>query len=192
MSARYHPRYFFAPSFTINRFIQSFLIHSFVMLSFVMLSVITLSLLPLGAAYAKDKQLKPEVITLPADGALDSEGKPLAIPKSPSSALNYSASPTPAKQRREKRSTNKPKSKRTKPLSRKQQLASRQHVADDPSCRWLDKRMSHLENSLKRQAKHQYGYQDKELRARQSEWVCMKCGAEGPSQSDHHRCQYRR
>ncbi|MCG9712648.1 hypothetical protein L1D29_07450 [Shewanella insulae] len=168
-------------------------------LTYFTLNAIALSLLFSCAAEAKDKdpQLTQETVlhetmTLPVDGALDSEGNPLAIPDNPTGALNYRASPTHSKKRREKRSTNKPRSKRTKPLSRKQQLASRQHVADDPSCRWLDKRMSHLEKSLKRQAKRQYGYQDKELRTRQSEWVCMKCGAEGPSQSDHHRCQYRR
>lgn len=146
---------------------------------------------------AKDTPVKPEVITLPVDGALDSHGNPIAIPDKPTSALNYRPSPVQTKPGRDKKSTKKPKQKRTKKLSqkqlsRKQQLASRQHVADNPSCRWLDKRMSHLEKGLKRQKKRQYGYQDKELRARQSEWICMKCGAEGPNQSDHHKCQYRR
>ncbi|WP_281212833.1 hypothetical protein [Shewanella insulae] len=168
------------------------------------LNAIALSLLFSCAAQAKDKdaQLTQETVlhetmTLPVDGALDSEGNPLAIPDNPTGALNYRASHAQPKSRRDKKSPSKSKSKRSKKQnrktpSRKQQLASRQHVADDPSCRWLDKRMSHLEKSLKRQAKRQYGYQDKELRARQSEWVCMKCGAEGPSQSDHHKCQYRR
>ncbi|QYK12776.1 hypothetical protein K0I63_18965 [Shewanella rhizosphaerae] len=168
-------------------------------LTYFTLNAIALSLLFICAAQAQDKDapLITESITLPADGALDSEGNPLVIPDNPIGALNYRASPTQPKSRRDKKSTQKPKNKRSKKLShkqlsRKQQLASRQHVADDPSCRWLDKRMSHLEKSLKRQAKQDYGYQDKELRARQSEWVCMKCGAEGPSQSDHHKCQYRR
>ncbi|TVP14486.1 hypothetical protein [Shewanella sp. KCT] len=173
-------------------------------LTYFTLSAIALSLLFTCATQAQDKNaplnskaIASETITLPADGALDSEGNPLVIPDNPTGALNYRASPTQPKSRRDKKSTQKPKQKRTKKLSqkqlsRKQQLASRQHVADDPSCRWLDKRMSHLEKSLKRQAKQDYGYQDKELRARHSEWVCMKCGAEGPSQSDHHRCQYRR
>ena len=173
MSTRNHPLGFFPPYIVI-------------------LSLTALSALIPSTLLAKDLPQKTEVIKLPADGALDSEGKPLAIPKNPNSALNYNASQTHDKKRREKQTTKKPKNKPTKQLSRKQQLASRQHVANDPSCRWLDKRMSHLEKSLKRQQKQEYGYQDKELRARQSEWVCMKCGAEGPSQSDHHNCQYRR
>lgn len=35
-------------------------------------------------------------------------------------------------------------------------------------------------------------YQLDELSARQKEWQCLKCGAEGPNQNDYSRCQYRR
>ncbi|QYJ86048.1 hypothetical protein K0I73_18145 [Shewanella mesophila] len=134
-----------------------------------------------------------EPLPLPANSALDSDGNPIVIPKDHSSALHYTSEPIRQKPTiKPSQKNTKKSSKKSHRLSRKQQLASRQSVADNPSCRWLNQRMTQLEKSLKKQRSHQFGYQAEELKARKSEWVCMKCGAEGPNQNDHHKCQYKR
>lgn len=131
-----------------------------------------------------DRAIKP-------DSALDSEGNPLLIPTETRSALEYSQ---PASANYSLPKNKKPKKpKRKKALSRKQQIASRANVANDPSCRWLNSRMDQLERTLASSSKNtRYGHHSDELKIRHSEWKCMKCGAEGPRQSDHDRCQYRR
>ncbi|MCE9686159.1 hypothetical protein LZP73_08000 [Shewanella sp. AS16] len=76
--------------------------------------------------------------------------------------------------------------------SRKQTLASRAHVANDPGCRWLDNRMDQLEAQLRvKNNSFVQGYR-RELTTRRREWQCLKCGAEGPSQADHSHCQHKR
>ncbi|MCH1929874.1 hypothetical protein L9G16_06740 [Shewanella sp. A25] len=130
---------------------------------------------------------------LPLGTLLDSDGNPIALPEE-RSALNYS-SPTvdtpevTTKNAKENTPTKSPK-KKTKKQSRKQQLASREHVANDPSCRWLDARMDLLEGQIGTKASA--NYQTDELDVRQQEWRCLKCGAEGPDRDDYYRCQYRR
>ena len=125
--------------------------------------------------------------------ALDSEGKPILIPSQNRSAFDYHAEPHFKLQAPAKKKPKKLRRKSTKTLSRKQQLASRSQVANDPSCRWLDSRIDKLEKSLKHRGNQKsYGFHRSELKIRTTEWKCMKCGAEGPSQVDHDRCQYRR
>jgi hypothetical protein len=80
----------------------------------------------------------------------------------------------------------------TRTLSRKQQLASRRHVANDVSCRWLDSRMDHLEGQLTPGGAQGLGHHAAELKIRQKEWQCLKCGVEGPSVEDRSRCQHKR
>lgn len=75
-------------------------------------------------------------------------------------------------------------------VSRHQQLKSRDFIANDPSCRWLDKRLDLLENQLMSGMNARYGYQQKEYTARHKAWVCLKCGAEGPSVRDYAQCQF--
>ncbi len=130
---------------------------------------------------------------LPLGVVLDSEGNPISLPTQSQSALDYH-SPTSIKHHNsaEAKPTKK-KQTRTKKLSRKQQLASRAHVANSPSCRWLNSRMNKLEQNLTFTGNGSTNsYHRKELVIREKEWKCMKCGAEGPQQKDRDRCQYRR
>lgn len=127
---------------------------------------------------------------LPLGTLLDSEGKPLAIPAE-QSALEYSPSTVHVDEAKTKQATKSTTAKKKMP-SRKQQLASRDRVANDPSCRWLNARMSQLETQIGKRPDKAARYQIDELSARQQEWQCLKCGAEGPNQDDHYRCQYRR
>ncbi|MDT3319555.1 hypothetical protein Q4Q52_07250 [Shewanella sp. SP1S2-4] len=133
---------------------------------------------------------------LPLGTLLDSEGKPINLPNQVQSSFEYSA-PTltpaePSKATKSTKATQSTKASKSKKLSRKQQLAGREHVANDPNCRWLDKRMDQLEAQLGGQQDNTATYQADELSARQKEWQCLKCGVEGPAQNDHSNCQYRR
>ncbi|MFG0454366.1 hypothetical protein [Shewanella mangrovisoli] len=130
---------------------------------------------------------------LPLGTLLDSEGKPLSIPTQ-QSALDYQSPVIDTDNMPAKTNTHKAKStsSKKKKQSRKQQLASRERVANNPSCRWLNARMSQLETQIGNRPDKAASYQTDELSARQQEWQCLKCGAEGPNQDDHYRCQYRR
>lgn len=137
---------------------------------------------------------------LPLGTLLDSDGKPLPIPAE-QSALDYAApaitpdfnsdfnSDDSAKTKAHNKSAANHKKKK---LNRKQQLASRENVANDPSCRWLDTRMSQLETQIGNKRDKAADHQNAELSARQQEWQCLKCSIEGPAPEDYHRCQYRR
>ncbi|MGI2258523.1 hypothetical protein [Shewanella sp. GXUN23E] len=123
---------------------------------------------------------------LPLDTVLDANGNPIAIPQQTESALELPAPeliPISAKQEKQ----TKVKSQPAKKLSRKQALANRDSVANDPSCRWLDQRLKQLESTLKQK----YGHQQDEYSVRFQEWQCLKCGAEGPVSGDHDKCQAR-
>ena len=133
---------------------------------------------------------------LPLGTLRDSNGQPIAIPSEPQSAFEYSApniTPTePPTTKATKATKATKKTTKTKKPSRKQQLASRERVANDPNCRWLDQRMAQLESQMRSKQDNTSQYHADELSARQQEWQCLKCGAEGPNQDDHSRCQYRR
>lgn len=133
---------------------------------------------------------------LPLGTLRDSNGQPIAIPSEPQSAFEYSAPTiTPAdssKSQATKATKKTTKPAKTKKLTRKQQLASREQVANNPNCRWLDQRMSQLEAQMRSKQDNTSQYHADELSARQQEWQCLKCGAEGPNRDDHSRCQYRR
>ncbi|QYJ78752.1 hypothetical protein [Shewanella acanthi] len=146
-----------------------------------------------SASQTTDSQSKAKA--LPLGTLLDSDGNPIGMPEE-RSALNYSSLTvdTPeatTKKAKDNTSTKSPKKKAKKP-SRKQQLASREHIANDPSCRWLDARMDQLEGQISTKASAAAQYQSDELNVRQQEWRCLKCGAEGPERDDYYRCQYRR
>ncbi|WOT05373.1 hypothetical protein [Shewanella youngdeokensis] len=132
---------------------------------------------------------------LPLGVVLDDKGQPIAIPTQANGALNYTPPAIKTNTQPRKASYSKPTNKpikKAKPKSRKQQLASRQTIANDPGCRWLNSRMSALEKHLRLGVNHRNQHQQQELNIRQSEWQCLKCGAEGPAPSDHNRCQHRR
>lgn len=122
---------------------------------------------------------------------LDDQGNPITLPNTKvNNNLRYTI-PSPKKS--VKSSTKrKLSSKKVVKQSRKKQLASRNSVANDPGCRWLNSRMSSLEQYAGAGVNVRNRHYQQELSIRQQEWQCMKCGAEGPSQGDHALCQYRR
>ena len=139
---------------------------------------------PLGLAN------EPEPSTLPLGVILDSQGQPIALPTDIESGLEYRSQEHLVHEPSTKASLKapqKPSPKKTKKSSRKQQLASRNSVANDPSCRWLDQRMDQLEAKLKLKS-GDYGYHQTELSKRQDEWYCLKCGAEGPGREERDNC----
>ncbi|MGS0726971.1 hypothetical protein ACVBIO_03775 [Shewanella sp. 0m-8] len=132
--------------------------------------------------------------SLDLGSVLNDKGQPITVPSETQSHFNYSApaiaASSPANAKNSK--TNKTKTKKAKPQSRKQQLASRSKVANDPGCRWLNGRMNSLERNLSSGVNSRNRHYQQELSVRQGEWECMKCGAEGPDQSDHGNCQHKR
>ncbi|MGL4577541.1 MAG: hypothetical protein ACRCVV_06380 [Shewanella sp.] len=146
---------------------------------------------------------------LPLGTLLDSQGQPLSLPHHSQSALEYSGpqltteAASPPRRATPQRAHSSPLSHSSKPsrastmTSSNQKPAntkrlSRQHIANDPSCRWLDNRLNQLESRHNSQLNPPSQYHAQELHARQQEWRCLKCGAEGPAQADYARCQYRR
>jgi len=134
---------------------------------------------------------------LPLGVVLDSEGNPISLPTDKRSALEFRSPEVTTSSRPDVNPSHHKKTRkkkvRTKKLSRKQQLAGRAHIANDPSCRWLNSRMNKLEENLTFTGNNSANsYHKKELAIRSKEWKCLKCGAEGPEQKDHDRCQHRR
>lgn len=117
--------------------------------------------------------------SLPLGLVLDSEGNPIAIPQQFEAALEYESAPLPKASR---------DSKPTK--SRKKQASKpRRQIADDPSCRWLDKRMTELERRLRQKDSHTARYLQAELGEHQQQFRCLKCSGSGPETQDYSRCR---
>ncbi|WP_394147988.1 hypothetical protein [Shewanella atlantica] len=130
---------------------------------------------------------------LPLGVVLDNKGNPISFPTDNRSALEFSSPAVKETNRASSPAQPKKRKPHTKKLPHKQQLAGRAHIANDPSCRWLNNRMNKLEKSLTSTGnKSSNSYHKKELAIRNKEWNCMKCGAEGPKQKDYDRCQHRR
>lgn len=116
--------------------------------------------------------------SLPLGLALDSEGNPIAIPQQFEAALEYESAPLP-KASRDSKPTKSRKKKASKP---------RRQVADDPSCRWLDKRMTELERRLRQKGSHTARFLQAELGEHQQQFRCLKCSGSGPETQDYSRC----
>ena len=135
--------------------------------------------------------------SLPLGSLYDNQGNQIDLPQQPQSSFEFQSDETTFYQasdtsqsntkKQQKRSTKKPR----KP-SRKQLLASRSSIADDASCRWLNSRLSFLERKIQSKSNTQFGHHQEELAIRQQEWICLKCGAEGPATYDHGNCQHKR
>ena len=140
---------------------------------------------------SSNKQDRP---SLDLGSVLNDKGQPITIPSETQSHFNYSAPAIAASSQPNSTSATTPKAKarKAKPKNRKQQLASRNSVANDPGCRWLNSRMNSLERNLSGGVNSRNRHQQQELSIRQGEWQCMKCGAEGPELSDHASCQHKR
>ncbi|ABZ74767.1 conserved hypothetical protein [Shewanella halifaxensis HAW-EB4] len=134
----------------------------------------------------------PDTSSLVLGSVLNDKGQPIEIPSKPQSDFNYSPPTIEESKRSSTQARVAKKSPPKKDKSRKQQLASRNSVANDPGCRWLNGRMNSLERHLSAGVNSRNRHYQTELNIRQDEWQCMKCGAEGPKQSDHASCQYRR
>ncbi len=129
---------------------------------------------------------------LPLETLLDSHGQPINIPHQTQSALEYSAAEIKPLNTSKTKPNQPAKTTKVKKLNRKQQLASRNHVANDPNCRWLDQRIAQLEAQINGKQNNNLQHVSDEINIRNKEWQCLKCGAEGPDQNDHSNCQYRR
>lgn len=130
---------------------------------------------------------------LPLGVVLDNEGNPISLPPKNQSAMEFQSPKFTKPHHFADINSSQKKPTHKKKLSRKQQLASRAHVANSPSCRWLNSRMNKLEQNLTFAGNDSTNsYHRKELVIREKEWKCMKCGAEGPQQKDRDKCQYRR
>ncbi|GAB1071768.1 MAG: hypothetical protein SAqTSA_18670 [Shewanella algae] len=116
--------------------------------------------------------------SLPLGLALDSEGNLIAIPQQFEAALEYESAPLP-KASRDSKPTKSRKKKASKP---------RRQVADDPSCRWLDKRMKELERRLRQKDSHTARFLQAELGEHQQQFRCLKCSGSGPETQDYSRC----
>ncbi|WP_345858829.1 hypothetical protein [Shewanella algae] len=116
--------------------------------------------------------------SLPLGLALDSEGNLIAIPQQFEAALEYESTPLP-KASRDSKPTKSRKKKASKP---------RRQVADDPSCRWLDKRMTELERRLRQKDSHTARFLQAELGEHQQQFRCLKCSGSGPETQDYSRC----
>ena len=141
----------------------------------------------LGLAEHPVEAIQPKE-PLPLGVVLDSHGRPITMPSNNRAALEYRSEEAKVSSvNKPPNSTKKKSKKKTKSQPRKQ-LASRTSIANDPSCRWLNQRMKELEKKQNLDKSHH----QQELKIRNKEWKCMKCGAEGPKQPDYARCQYRR
>ncbi|GIU25623.1 hypothetical protein L2719_10235 [Shewanella schlegeliana] len=154
------------------------------------LTLVTLIIVYSPLSFGND----PDSATLALGSVLNDKGQPIELPDKPKSDFNYSPPPIEDSKRSstQSRVTKKSSSKKAKAKSRKQRLASRSSVANDPGCRWLNSRMNSLDRHLSSGVNSRNRHYQTELKIRQGEWECMKCGAEGPEQSDHATCQYRR
>lgn len=132
-----------------------------------------------------------EPTSLPLGSILNDKGQPITPSNKTHTDLRFS-NPVIKKSSTQKPTNKKTTNQKTKAKSRKQQLASRDSVANNPSCRWLNTRMTSLERNLDSGVNSRNQHYQQELDMRQDEWQCMKCGAEGPEQADHAVCQYRR
>ena len=117
----------------------------------------------------------------------DSEGKPINI-NPPSLALEYYADEALVERSWGSKTKVNPSYKSKTKVS---SALKAPKVANDPSCRWLDNRISYLQRKLRPGTQNQQHF-EREMTARLGEWKCLKCETKGPSQGDHALCQYKR
>ncbi|MCL1047335.1 hypothetical protein BCU84_07075 [Shewanella sp. 10N.286.51.B7] len=122
---------------------------------------------------------------IPMGMVLDHQGQPISLPPEQGS-LNFSS--TDMLRDESIAPYNKPQIT-GKPEPTKLSASSGK-TANDPSCRWLGNRIKQLSNQLKHH--DQAAYLQTELSHRETEWQCMDCEGEGPSQGQQAECQYRR
>jgi len=126
------------------------------------------------------------IAQLGSDGVFDSEGQPVTI-NPPSLALEYHADEALVDRAWGS------KGKVSQPYKSKAKVSALKapKVANDPSCRWLDNRISYLQRKLRPGAQNQQHFEN-EMNVRLDEWKCLKCETKGPSEGDHSLCQYKR
>ncbi|MCL1077126.1 hypothetical protein D5R81_03610 [Parashewanella spongiae] len=136
--------------------------------------------------HAKGQDLRAKSLRL--NSATDDQGQPLKIPKDDNNS-HFEGAVSVVDNNSQNEQT---KPRFFKDLSRKEMLHSRASIANDPSCRWLHNRLQFLEHKLKMGMDMRFGFHKKEWKARHKEWVCLKCGVEGPSIHDYAQCQFKR
>lgn len=127
-------------------------------------------------------------VELGKDGVYDSEGRPIKVSQ-PSFSLEYNADEALVERYKLQSATKSIKGSVKTSTKKKSPAAAK--MADDPSCRWLNNRITYLRGKVRSENRHQQHF-EKELSVRLSEWKCLQCAGKGPSLGDHDRCQYKR
>jgi hypothetical protein len=127
--------------------------------------------------------------SLPPQYATDHQGKVLNIPTDQGSALEYRADDIYLKP-----SQKKPTNTQTNTRSsiRASSGVNSTTIANDPSCRWLNNRIKHLQKKQRQTQNSQFSHYQDEIDIRESEWTCLKCATSGPNNVDRGECQYKR
>ncbi|GGB58151.1 hypothetical protein K8B83_01110 [Shewanella inventionis] len=122
---------------------------------------------------------------LPQQYATDSQGNIIAIPTKAQSALEYNANDIFIKPSLQKH------------IDANKAITSSAHqtstnMADDPSCRWLQSRITHLQKKQRQTQNSSFSHYQDEIDIRESEWDCLKCATSGPNDVDRGECQHKR
>ncbi|QDE33081.1 hypothetical protein [Shewanella polaris] len=119
--------------------------------------------------------------SLPPQHASDHLGKVIIVPEKPRSGLEYKSDDIYLKPSLKNQIT-----KQTNNRS------SRSTIANDPSCRWLDNRLKHLQKKLRQTKNNQFSHYQDEIDIRKREFTCLKCASTGPTDVDRSICQPKR
>jgi len=121
--------------------------------------------------------------SLPPQYASDHQGNAIIIPTEQRSALEYRAKDSDLKPSQQARTTTKtPRASTTASTT----------IANDPNCRWLNNRLTHLQKKLRQTQNNQFSHYQDEIDIRETEWTCLKCASTGPSHVDRNACQAKR
>lgn len=122
---------------------------------------------------------------LPPQSASDSQGNRITLPTETSSALEYRADDIYLK----------PSLQQHIDANQSPHFSSSQtrpSMVDDPSCRWLNNRIKHLQKKQRQTQHSQFSHYQDEIDIREDEWACLKCATSGPGNVDRGACQHKR
>ncbi|MEH6463859.1 MAG: hypothetical protein V7771_08055 [Shewanella psychromarinicola] len=127
--------------------------------------------------------------SLPSQYATDHQGNVIIIPTEQRSALEYRADDIYLKPSHKKSPI---KKNNTRSSITASSGVNSTTIANDPSCRWLNNRIKHLQKKQRQTQNSQFSHYQDEIDIRESEWTCLKCATSGPNNVDRGECQYKR
>jgi hypothetical protein len=132
--------------------------------------------------------------SLPSQYATDHQGNVIIIPTEHRSALEYRADDIYLKPSHKKPTTkqNNTRSSISKHSTITNTAIASKTIANDPSCRWLNNRIKHLQKKQRQTQNSQFSHYQDEIDIRESEWTCLKCATSGPNNVDRGECQHKR